>query len=145
MCHYIFNTLLYSLSLNRSYELGLGPTTPQVLLLWEALRRFTNVQRALFLRFVWGRSRLPESAKDFSRPLTISPLVQYGGLTYDVDADTLLPQAHTCFFRLILPPWKTQKAAQDRLLYAITYCKSMDTDFDASAPDISARSAWQLR
>jgi E3 ubiquitin-protein ligase HERC2 len=122
-----------------TYELGLGPTAPQVLLLWKVLRGFTNAQRALFLRFVWGRSRLPASASDFERPFTVTPL----GGRCDIDPDSLLPQAHTCFFRLILPPWRTRKAARERLLFAISNCSAMDTDFDASAPDVSTRSAWR--
>jgi hypothetical protein len=109
-------------------------------LLWEVLRSFTNAQRALFLRFVWGRSRLPATASDFERPFTVTPL---GGHYAVHDPDVLLPQAHTCFFRLILPPWRTLKAARERLIFAITNCSAMDTDFDASAPDVSTRNAWR--
>jgi len=33
---------------------------------WEVLREITPKERSLFLRFVWGRSRLPQG-KDFDR------------------------------------------------------------------------------
>ena len=34
-------------------------------------------------------------------------------------------------------------AVLERLLFAISNCSAMDTDFDASAPDVSTRSAWR--
>lgn len=32
---------------------------------WEILSEFTNQERSLFLRFVWGRTRLPRTIEDF--------------------------------------------------------------------------------
>jgi len=32
---------------------------------WQSLEEFTNHERSLFLRFVWGRTRLPRTAMDF--------------------------------------------------------------------------------
>lgn len=32
---------------------------------WEVIEEFTNLERSLFLRFVWGRARLPRTAADF--------------------------------------------------------------------------------
>lgn len=32
---------------------------------WEVLEEFTRLERSLFLRFVWGRARLPRTAADF--------------------------------------------------------------------------------
>lgn len=32
---------------------------------WEILGEFNNLERSLFLRFVWGRTRLPRTIEDF--------------------------------------------------------------------------------
>lgn len=32
---------------------------------WEILSEFTNQERSLFLRFVWGRTRLPRTVEHF--------------------------------------------------------------------------------
>ena len=32
---------------------------------WETMEEFTNNERSLFLRFVWGRTRLPRTIADF--------------------------------------------------------------------------------
>ncbi len=32
---------------------------------WEIMEEFTSIERSLFLRFVWGRARLPRTAADF--------------------------------------------------------------------------------
>lgn len=32
---------------------------------WEVMEEFTNQERSLFLRFVWGRTRLPRNIADF--------------------------------------------------------------------------------
>ena len=44
---------------------------PLVQWFWEILAEFTNQERSLFLRFVWGRTRLPRSSIDFrGKPYT---------------------------------------------------------------------------
>lgn len=32
---------------------------------WDVMEEFTNTERSLFLRFVWGRTRLPRTIADF--------------------------------------------------------------------------------
>ena len=44
---------------------GVEPLAPLVKWFWHALEEFTNHERSLFLRFVWGRTRLPRTAIDF--------------------------------------------------------------------------------
>ena len=38
---------------------------PLVRWFWDVLEDFTSLERSLFLRFVWGRARLPRTAADF--------------------------------------------------------------------------------
>jgi len=35
---------------------------------WKALTEYTPEERSMYLRFVWGRSRLPLTSKDFPSP-----------------------------------------------------------------------------
>lgn len=44
---------------------GIGPNAPLVKWFWEIMEEFSNNERSLFLRFVWGRTRLPRTRADF--------------------------------------------------------------------------------
>ena len=59
---------------------------------WKALEEFSSDEQALYLRFVWGRSRLPLSTKDFGKKHTINAQ----SLPFP---DTKLPSSHTCTYR----------------------------------------------
>lgn len=99
---------------------------------WEVLEGFTQTQRALFVRFAWGRTRLPRSKADFAAAgveFQIQPLDKYS----PAHADGALPEAYTCFFLLRLPNYSTKECLLERLLYAINFCKSIDTDAYARA------------
>lgn len=106
---------------NTKYE-GHARTAACVGHFWEALDSFTHEERRLFLRFVWGRSRLPANSDTLSQQFTIQ--TYYG-------PDDALPVAHTCFFSLELPNWQSFEIARARMLFAINNCSAIDTDFDA--------------
>ena len=44
---------------------GIEATAPLVQWFWEVMDEFTTAERSLFLRFVWGRTRLPRTIADF--------------------------------------------------------------------------------
>lgn len=44
---------------------GIDPFAPLVRWFWEVMESFSQNERALFLRFVWGRTRLPRTTADF--------------------------------------------------------------------------------
>ena len=44
---------------------GIDPTAPLCRWFWEVMEAFNQLERSLFLRFVWGRTRLPRTAADF--------------------------------------------------------------------------------
>ena len=91
--------------------------------LWEVLSDFTSFELSLFLKFVYGRSRL-ETTREFAVSMTVRPL--------ETDnPNTMLPTSHTCFFTLDLPNYKSQIILRERLLYAISHCTVIDTDFAA--------------
>ena len=44
---------------------GIDATASLVQWFWEVMEEFSNTERSLFLRFVWGRTRLPRTIADF--------------------------------------------------------------------------------
>lgn len=92
---------------------------PLIQWLWETLEAFSHEERALFLRFVSGRSRLPASAADLSQRFQVMRVER---------ALDGLPTAQTCFFQLRLPPYSSQQRLAERLRYAIHHCRSIDMD-----------------
>lgn len=44
---------------------GVDASAPLVRWFWDTLESFSNAERSLFLRFVWGRTRLPRTIVDF--------------------------------------------------------------------------------
>ncbi|CAF1462854.1 unnamed protein product [Rotaria sordida] len=100
-------------------------TTPHIVRFWSVLSEmFSEEQKKLFLIFVWGRSTLPNRDDDFSLSFSISRLEPTGNV------DDALPKSHTCSFALDLPQYSTKEIAYERLNYAITYCSSIDDDWN---------------
>lgn len=54
-----------SLRISTSAVLGIEATAPLIQWFWEVMEEFSNQERSLFLRFVWGRTRLPRTIADF--------------------------------------------------------------------------------
>jgi E3 ubiquitin-protein ligase HERC2 len=102
-----------------NYE-GIDSTANHVKWFWEVLREVTPKDRQLFLRFVWGRSRLPQG-KNFKR-FKLTALNKGG------NEDGYLPVSHTCFFQLDLPTYSSKDVVREKLLYAITHCQAIDLD-----------------
>lgn len=92
------------------YE-GYRKSDRTIRLFWNVLSSFTNEERSMFIRFVWGRSRLPIT-KRWSRNMKVTYL--------SAGADSL-PLAHTCFFSIELPPYDTEAAMRRGLLVAIHF------------------------
>ena len=44
---------------------GVESSAPLIQWFWQVMEEFSNVERSLFLRFVWGRTRLPRTVADF--------------------------------------------------------------------------------
>ncbi|EFC47682.1 ubiquitin protein ligase [Naegleria gruberi] len=94
---------------------------------WEIMQAFSPEQRSLFLKFVWGRGRMPYNESEaFSNPMKIQKLDR-------PNPDIVLPLSHTCFFSIELPSYSTKEIMKEKLLYAIINCKAIDIDFTTSA------------
>ena len=87
---------------------------------WKMFEELTYDERALYLRFVWGRSRLPLPGEETENKHQISFI--------DSEGDKKLPIAHTCFFEIEVPRYSTQEIMKDKMLYAIKFCQAIDTD-----------------
>lgn len=79
------------------------------------LQVFTSLsdeERSKYVRFTWGRSRLPSGTSWSNR----HTLQRRGGV-----ADAQLPVAHTCFFSIELPAYSTEERMRWGILTAIHY------------------------
>jgi hypothetical protein len=85
---------------------GCSPSDQHIKHFWAVLTGFSQLERAQFLRFSWGRSRLPAGAK-FTEKMRID---SSGNDT------THLPVAHTCFFSIELPRYQTEEIMRDKLV-----------------------------
>ncbi|KAF4323672.1 hypothetical protein G195_003129 [Phytophthora kernoviae 00238/432] len=75
------------------YGDGCQATDPHIAYFWDVLTAFSDEQKSSFLRFVWGRSRLPTHAADFTQDFKISGLPKAAGR-----ADMLLFHRSTSVF-----------------------------------------------
>jgi len=91
---------------------------PRVRYLWAALESYSQQDLQLFLRFCWGRSRLPPE----SSPLWGNGFIIAGVSDLPEDA---LPRAHTCFFQIDVPNYTSEQICTERVRYAIQNCVSM--------------------
>lgn len=102
---------------------------------WQAMESFNTEERQAFIRFVWGRSRLPLTAAGFSSQFRIQGFGQS-------PADAYFPVAHTCFFSFELPAYSTLEIMKEKLLYAIFNCVAIDGD-DTGAGVNAANMGWE--
>ncbi|CAM9138781.1 unnamed protein product [Choristocarpus tenellus] len=98
--------------------------SPHVKYFWEVMREMLPSERTAFLRFVWARSRMPPSTKDF--PTTFKIQAPVGGAKEH--PDDYLPHAQTCFFSLSLPVYSSKEQLRKKLLFAIKNSPNMDAD-----------------
>jgi hypothetical protein len=80
-------------------------------LFWKVLESLTDEEKCGLVRFAWGRSRIPGRGAQWSTNMHISK-------RGSVDS---LPNAHTCFFSIDLPPYEGEEVMRKKLLLAITY------------------------
>ena len=95
---------------------------------WQVMEGFSNDDKISYLRFVWGRTRLPLKEEE---------CVELHTIQLDENADSKrLPVGRTCFFRLELPPYESIQQMKAKLSYSINHCRAIDADFDrAGAPN----------
>uniref|UniRef100_H2Z020 HECT-type E3 ubiquitin transferase n=1 Tax=Ciona savignyi TaxID=51511 RepID=H2Z020_CIOSA len=93
--------------------------SPQIQWFWRALRSFNQAERAKFLQFVTGTSKVPLQGFATLEGMTG---VQKFQIHRDDRSTSRLPCAHTCFNQLDLPAYENFDKLRERLLLAITEC-----------------------
>ncbi|CAM9658554.1 unnamed protein product [Hapterophycus canaliculatus] len=111
------------------YE-GVRPTDTHVSYFWQALRKMDREDRAAFVNFCSGRSRLPGSAAEFAMNFKLTAPHR----DYD-KPDDYLPIAQTCFFSLALPKYSSVEVCLEKLRYAIKNADLMDADYLVRSAD----------
>ncbi|KAJ6222788.1 hypothetical protein RDWZM_001333 [Blomia tropicalis] len=91
----------------------------QIQWFWRALRTFDQADRAKFLQFVTGTSKVP--LQGFSALEGMNGPQKFQIHLDDRSTDRL-PSAHTCFNQLDLPPYETYDKLRIMLLKAIHEC-----------------------
>ena len=74
---------------------------------WRAFESFSSEERSLYLKFVWGRNRLPIDTTDV-RKHEVRLMCHMN--------DKGFPLSHTCFFQLDIPFYKDDEICRKRLL-----------------------------
>jgi len=107
---------------------------------WKVMEDYSEDEKSAFLRFTWGRSRLPLTKEGFSRKLKIESFTPRGRST--ATQDESLPVSHTCFFSLELPRYSTIEILREKLTYAIMNCVAIDVDNDSTGQS-AAEMGWE--
>jgi len=115
---------------NTKYQSGITDKDTVVIWMWKMLRSFSPKQREMFLRFVWGRSRLPISSAYFDQKFVV--------MSHPSTSELVLPASHTCFFQLELPKYNSYEIMHSKFLYAINEGIAIDTDHRAVDVDWDA-------
>jgi len=111
---------------NTRYE-GVTADAPLVANFWKVLSEMSAKEKSMFLRFVWGQSRLPTTDK-FNERFVLS-------LRDRDDPDKALPESSTCFFTLNLPKYSSYDILKEKLTYSIYNCTGIDADGDDNDDD----------
>lgn len=77
-------------------------------LFWQVMESLTPQEQSGFVRFAWGRSRLP-AAKEFTTRMKLTA------------GSSSLPIAHTCFFSVEMPDYKTVEEMRHGLMTVINF------------------------
>ena len=96
-----------------------GIRDPYVQRFWRIVDKFTPEQRKLLLKFITTLTRLPNPTINPDFRLQIDRM-------NTKNPDETLPTAATCFNRLHLPAYSTDDICAEKVIYAITYCQSME-------------------
>jgi len=100
---------------------------------WRVLKSFDNADKIRYMRFVWGRTRLPLPGTQHS---------DHHNIAFDdkLPANSL-PSAKTCAFSITLPVYPTEEILREKILRAINECLSIESDtniFESDQPEESA-------
>jgi len=99
---------------------NVGSDNPIVERFWRVFERMTQEERSAYLKFVWGRNRLPVTLTNLSYKHEVRLFSNLSNEGF--------PQAHTCFFQLDIPDYQEDDICYKRLCEAAFLCGEIDTD-----------------
>jgi hypothetical protein len=92
------------------------------------LKEFTPEERESYLKYVWGRTRLPDP--------NVNKFTHVIAKMSGVNQDKRLTTASTCYFTLELPNYSSYEILKEKLKYVIMNCSEIDKDFIANPNEI---------
>ena len=92
-----------------------SPSDLTIKYFWQFLEECSLEDKFNYLKFVWGRSRLPKDARGFGNNKHEIEMID----VYCEGNNANLPISHTCFFRLDLPRYTNYSLLKKKMTYAI--------------------------
>ena len=86
---------------------------------FEMFESFTQKERKLYLKYVWGRTKIPNDISGCQR----HRIDIYG-------SGNGFPIAHTCFFSIDVPEYDSLEIMTEKFKYAMEMCGDIDGDFN---------------
>lgn len=84
------------------------------------MSRMSEEDKTLYLKFVWGRLRMPFDCSTLRYKHRIAYMDYW-------DKDRL-PESHTCFFAIDIPNYENEEILEKKLLTSIRFCGEIDND-----------------
>ena len=112
--------LVNDLKANTEFK-GYNAQSSQVIWLWEVLESFDSSERAEFLQFVTGSSKVPLDG--FKGLMGMRGPQKFTIAKIKSDDFMRLPSGHTCFNQIDLPEYPSKEILHERLLLAIKETK----------------------
>jgi len=107
---------MHDLQNNTEYH-NYKPSDPQVIWFWNIMFSLTKSQKASFLQFVTGSSKVP--LEGFSQLQGMRGTQKFS-IHRGGGSSLALVSAHTCFNALDLPVYNSEEEMRDKILYAIS-------------------------
>lgn len=99
---------------------------------WQFLDDISDDDRRKFIIFCWGQQRLPPTDDAFVNSSIVFRIKAHSGKDRrggNVDMDSLLPTASTCFFHFTLPKYSSLERLMRNILIAVhNDCISMNAE-----------------
>jgi len=123
-------------TLKKISSYNVGEDHKIVVWFWQMFEEWDQEHRKLYLKFVWGRSKIPSDTKHLRYKHEVH--------VYSHLAPEGLPEAHTCFFQLDLPEYKEYEIMKKRVTTAIEMCGEIDTDYSPAgiAPEAGGDNSY---
>jgi hypothetical protein len=93
-------------------------------LFWKMMESFTEDEKRKYLKFAWGRMKIPSDTSELE--------YQHKICMYDDRSVEAFPEAHTCFFTIDIPPYTSLEKMTDKFKKAIELCGEIDADYGAN-------------